>query len=177
MIEKFFSLKENNSNIKTEIIAGITTFISSMYIIVVNPMILSNGGMSFSAVLTGTIILSAFCTILMGLYAKNPILVAPGMGLNAFFTFTVIIGMKVKPEIALGAAFWSGVLFFLLSIFNIRTLIVEAIPKQIRFAIACGIGLFISLIGFENAKFIIQNSATLVTIGKLDFSMITFLIG
>ncbi|HOY32006.1 MAG TPA: NCS2 family permease [Bacteroidales bacterium] len=155
MLEKFFSLKSNHTNIRTEILAGITTFVAAMYIIIVNPAMVSDTGMPFSAVLTGTVVLSAFCTIMMGIYAKNPILIAPSMGLNAFFTYFVVAGMKVPVEIALGALFWAGVLFFILSVFNIRSKIVEAIPKPIRYAIAGGIGLFIALLGFVNAGFII----------------------
>jgi len=155
MFEKLFSLKKNQTNIRTEVLAGITTFIAAMYIIIVNPAMVSATGMPFSAVLTGTVLLSAFCTIMMGLYANNPILVAPSMGLNAFFTYFVVVGLKVPFEVALGALFWAGVLFFILSIFNIRTRIVKAIPKQVRFAVAGGIGLFIALLGFVNAGFIV----------------------
>lgn len=128
MFERF-ELEKNDSDVRTEILAGITTFLSMMYIIVVNPAILSETGMSFSAVLTATVIVSAFSSIMMGLYAKNPIALAPGMGLNAFFAFSVVLGMKVPWETALGAVFWSGIVFLLLSIFNIRTYIVKAIPK------------------------------------------------
>ncbi|HCK99816.1 MAG TPA: permease [Candidatus Marinimicrobia bacterium] len=172
-----FELEKNGSDVRTEILAGITTFLSMMYIIVVNPAILSNTGMSFSAVLTATVIVSGFSSIMMGLYAKNPIALAPGMGLNAFFAFSVVLGMKVPWETALGAVFWSGIVFLLLSIFNVRTYIVKAIPKQLRFAIAAGIGLFITLIGFINARFIVANPATIVGRGELNAITITFLIG
>ncbi|MBK8946063.1 MAG: NCS2 family permease [Ignavibacteriae bacterium] len=148
-----------------------------MYIIVVNPAIISATGMSFSAVLTATILVSAFSSIMMGIYANNPIVLAPGMGLNAFFTYSVVLGMGVKWEIALGAVFWSGIVFLILSIFKIREMIVRAIPKQIRYAIAAGIGLFITFIGFVNAKFIVDNPATLVSIAKMDPIIVTFLIG
>jgi AGZA family xanthine/uracil permease-like MFS transporter len=115
---------------------------------------------------------------MMGLYAKNPIVVAPGMGMNAFFTFTAVKGMGISYQVALGAVFWAGVLFVILSAFNVRTYIVKAIPTQLRFAISAGIGLFISLIGFENAKFIIDNPATLVSIASFkDPIVITFLVG
>lgn len=175
-ISTFFRLKENNTNIRTELLAGVTTFVAAMYIIVVNPAIVSATGMPFPAVLTATVILSAFCTIMMGLYANNPILVAPGMGLNAFFTYAVVLGMGVKIEVALGALFWAGILFFILSVLNIRTLIVKAIPKQVRYAVACGIGLFIALIGFANAGFIITKPP-LIGIGKMNVITITFLAG
>ena len=177
MLSKYFEFEKNNTNLKTEVLAGITTFLAAMYIIVVNPAILSKTGMSFNGVLTATVLVSAFCTIMMGIYAKNPLLVAPGMGINAFFTFSVVLGMGVKWETALGSVFWAGIVFILLSIFNIRTYIVMAIPKQIRFAVSAGIGLFIALIGFTNAKFIVANPATIIGLGHLDAVTITFLAG
>jgi len=177
MNKDYFELQKNNSNVKTELIAGITTFLAAMYIIVVNPSILSSAAMPFNGVLTATILVSAFSTILMGVYAKNPILLAPGMGLNAFFTFSVVLGMGVKWEIALGAVFWSGIIFILLSVFNVRTYIVRAIPQQIRYAVAAGIGLFIALIGLVNAKFIIQNPSTLISISKMNPEVVTFIVG
>ena len=173
----YFKLHESGSTIKTEIIGGLTTFLATTYIIVVNPGILSESGMSFSGVLTATILVSAFSSIAMGLYANNPIVLAPGMGLNAFFTYTVVLGMGVKWETALGAVFWSGIIFIILSIFNVRTAIVKAIPKQLRYAIASGIGLFIATIGFINAKFIVANPATVVGLGELNSITITFVIG
>ncbi len=176
-IEEYFEIKKNNSNIKTELIAGITTFLAAMYIIIINPSILQDTGMPFNGVLTATIILSSFCSIMMGIYAKNPILVAPGMGLNVFFTYSIVIGMNIPWQTALGAIFWSGVLFYLLSVLNIRTYILNAIPKQIRFALSVGIGLFISLIGFVNANFTIHSPATILSINKIDPIIITFLIG
>ena len=177
MFAKFFEFEKNKTDFKTEIIAGLTTFLATMYIIVVNPAILSKTGMPFSGVLTATILVSFFSSLMMGLYAKNPIVVAPGMGLNAFFTFSVVIGMNVKWEVALGAVFWAGVFFFLLSVFNVRTYIVQAIPKQLRYAISAGIGLFITLIGFANAKFIIGNPATLVSMAKMSPIVVTFIFG
>ena len=163
---------------KTEIFAGISSFLATMYIIVVNPAILSQTGMPFGAVLTATVLLSFFCSVMMGLYARNPIIVAPGMGMNAFFTFTAVKGMGISYQVALGAVFWAGILFLILSIFNVRTHIVKAIPKPLRFAISAGIGLFISLIGFENAKFIVSNSATLIGITHVnDPIILTFLFG
>lgn len=175
-LDRYFKIKENGSNIRTEIIAGITTFVSSMYIIVVNPLIVSNSGLSFSAVLTATVILSGFCTLMMGMYAKLPVLIASGMGLNAFFTYTVVIGNHVKPEVALGAVFWAGVIFFLLSAFNVRNLIVNAIPKQVRYAVSGGIGLFITLIGFANAGFII-GKAPLIGMAEINVIIATFIAG
>ncbi len=176
VIEQLFHLKQNETNIRTELLAGITTFVAAMYIIVVNPAIVSATGMPFSAVLTGTVILSAFCTIMMGFYANNPILIAPGMGLNAFFTYFVVVGMKVPVEQALGALFWAGVIFFLLSVFNIRSYIVKAIPKQIRYAIAGGIGLFIAMIGFVNAKFIVVKEP-FIGLGHFNMLSLIFIAG
>ncbi len=176
-MEGFFEFKKNNTNLKTEVLAGITTFLASMYIIVVNPCILQSAGMPFSGVLTATVMVSAFSSIMMGLYAKNPIVLAPGMGLNAFFAFTVVMGMGVPWEKALGAVFWSGIIFLLLSASNVRTRILLAIPKQLRYGVAAGIGLFISLIGFRNAGFIVPNVATAIGRGPLNEITITFLAG
>ncbi len=176
MLEKFFSLKKYQTNVRTEVLAGITTFVAAMYIIIVNPAMVSASGMPFSAVLTGTVVLSAFCTIMMGLYANNPILIAPGMGLNAFFTYFVVVGMGVPVEVALGALFWAGIIFLILSVFNIRTKIVEAIPKQVRYAIAGGIGLFIALLGFVNAGFIIVKPP-LIGLGQMSIVTLIFVGG
>ncbi|MBD3225576.1 MAG: NCS2 family permease [Caldithrix sp.] len=176
-MSNFFQLKENKTTVKTEILAGITTFLATMYIIVVNPGIISHSGMPFSGILTATVLVSAFSSIMMGIYAKNPIVIAPGMGLNAFFTYSVVKGMEVEWTIALGAVFWSGIIFIILSVFNIRTEIVKAIPKQIRFAVAAGIGIFITLIGFTDAGFIIHDPSTLLSMGPLNSITLTFLAG
>lgn len=164
-------------DIITEIIAGATSFMATAYIIIVNPSILSQAGMSFPAVLTATVLVCFFSSLMMGMYAKNPILVAPGMGLNAFFTFTIVKGMNIPWETALGAVFLSGVIFLLLSLFNIRTQIVRAIPVQLRYAITAGIGLFIALIGFANAGFVIQSPATVISGAKLQPALLVFLFG
>jgi AGZA family xanthine/uracil permease-like MFS transporter len=148
-----------------------------MYIIVVNPAIISNTGMPFNGVLTATVLVTAVSTVLMGLYARSPILIAPGMGLNAFFTYTVVLDMHVPWQTALGAVFWAGIFFLVLSVFKIRTYIVQAIPKQLRFGVSAGIGLFISFIGLVNAKFIIANPATLVGFGHLNAVTLTFIAG
>ncbi len=177
MLSKYFEFEKNSTDFKTEVLAGLTSFLATMYIVVVNPAILSKTGMPFGGVLTATVLVCFLSSLMMGLYARNPIIVAPGMGLNAFFTFTVCIGMKVRWEIALGAVFWAGVFFFLLSVFNVRTYIVKAIPKQLRYAISAGIGLFITLIGFANAKFIVPNPATMVSIARMSPILITFLVG
>lgn len=176
-MEKYFDFKSQNTNYKTEILAGITTFLATMYIIVVNPAIISQCGMPFNGVLTATVLVSAFSSIAMGVYAKNPIVVAPGMGVNAFFTYSVVLGMGVKWEVALGTVFWAGVIFLLLSVFNIRVKILQSIPRQLRYAISAGIGLFITFIGFVNAKFIVADPTTLVGIAGLNAVTITFLVG
>jgi AGZA family xanthine/uracil permease-like MFS transporter len=162
---------------KTEILAGITTFLAAMYIIIVNPAILSEAGMPFSGVLTATVLVSAFSSILMGLYARNPILLAPGMGLNAFFAYSVVVGMGVSWPTALGAVFWSGILFVLLSVFGIRELLIKAIPQQLRYGVASGIGLFIAFIGLQNSGFIVDDKTTLLSFGTLDASTLTFIAG
>lgn len=164
--------------LKTEILAGVSTFVATMYIIVVNPAILSQSGLPFAGVVTATVLLSFFCSLMMGLYARNPIVVAPGMGLNAFFTFSAVKGMGIRPEVALGAVFWAGVLFLILTLFNVRTALVHAIPKPLRYAISVGIGLFITLIGFENAHFIVDSPSTLVQIASFhDPVVLTFMAG
>ena len=172
-----FKLDEYGSNIKTEILAGATMFLAAMYIIVVNPGILSAAGMPFNAVVTATILVSAFSSMMMGLWANNPILLAPGMGLNAFFAYSVVLDKGVPWETALGATFWSGIVFLILSVFNVRTMIVAAIPKQIRYAVAAGIGLFITFIGFFNSKFIIPDPATVIGLNSMNSVTIIFVIG
>src|SRR6056297_999842 len=172
-----FEFSKNNTTIKTEVIAGITSFLATMYIIIVNPSILSHTGMPFSGVLTATVLVSAFSSIMMGIYAKNPIVVAPGMGINSFFTYAVVIGMNERWQVALGAVFWSGVIFLILSVFNVRTAIVKAIPKPLKEAIAVGIGLFIACNGFTEAGFIVSNPDTLVGVGPLNAVTIAFLVG
>ncbi len=176
-MEQFFQLSKNRTDVKTEVLAGLTTFLAMMYVIVVNPAILKDSGMSFSAVMTATVLVSAFSSIAMGLYAKTPIALAPGMGINAFFTYGIVIGMGVSWEVALGAVFWSGIIFILLSVFNIRTYIVRSIPRQLRYAVAAGIGLFITLIGLKQSGFIVANKATMVGFGGFNAVTVTFVIG
>lgn len=173
----YFQLQEHNTTLQTEILAGISTFLATAYIIVVNPSILSQAGMSFSGVLTATVLVCFFSSLMMGLYAKNPIVVAPGMGLNAFFTYTAILGMGIPWQTALGAVFWSGIFFLVLSVVNIRTYIVQAIPKTLRYAIAAGIGLFITLIGLVNGGFIVKNEATLISHASLNTALLIFATG
>jgi len=165
--EKVFHLSSRKTNIRTEIIAGFTTFVTLSYIIFVNPSILSQAGIPKEAAIGATIYSTIIATILMGLWANLPIAVAPGMGLNAFFTYTVVIGMGLSWETALGAVFISGIFFFILSVTNIRKAIFMGIPAVLRTSIAVGIGLFIALIGFKNAGIIVENKDTLVSFGQL----------
>jgi adenine/guanine/hypoxanthine permease len=156
-------------NIRTEAIAGITTFFTMAYIVVVNPSILSTPGtgMSFSGVLTATVLICFVMTLLMGAYAKLPFAVAPGMGLNAFFTFTIILTQKVWWQTALGIVFWAGVLFLLISITPIRETIAKAIPSELRIGTAAGIGIFLTFIGLRNAGFIAADPVTFVKLGRI----------
>jgi len=171
-------LKTKNKLIRTEIFAGLSSFLATFYIVIVNPAILSDTGMPFSAAVTSTVLVCAFGSVLMGVYAKNPFVIAPGMGLNAFFTYTAVLGLGLSYETALGAVFWSGILFLILSILKIRDKIVQSIPHSLRYAIAAGIGLFICFIGFQNAGFIIDDTATLVGMASLKNPIcLTFLIG
>ncbi len=165
-------------DLKTEALAGITTFFTMSYIVVVNPAILSSGtGMSFSGVMTATVLLSFLMTLLMGVYAKLPFAVAPGMGINAFFTFTIILGMKVPWQTALGVVFWAGVLFLLVSLTPVRLTIARAIPQSLRMAAAAGIGIFLTFIGLKNAGFVVGDPVTLVKLGMLDRTSVLSLLG
>ncbi|PWG61346.1 NCS2 family permease [Spiribacter halobius] len=176
-LERYFDIPANGSTLRTELLAGLATFLAAMYIIVVNPAILSDAGIPFPAALTATVIISFIASLGMGLYARNPILVAPGMGMNALFSYTLVQGAGIEWQTALGCVFWAGVLFSMLAVFNVRQWIVDAIPAQLRYGITCGIGLFITLIGFKNAQFIVQSPATLVTAAPVDAAVLTFLAG
>lgn len=177
MLEKLFKLKENNTDIKTEILAGLTTFLTMAYILAVNPMILSDAGMSFAGVLTATILVSAISSVLMGLVANLPFALAPGMGINAFFTYSMVIGMKIPWQTALGAVFISGVVFLLMTVLRLREAIVRAIPQPVRLGVAAGIGLFLCLIGLKSAGFIVASPATLIQFGGFTPQTIIFLLG
>ncbi|MCC5912309.1 MAG: NCS2 family permease [Clostridiaceae bacterium] len=167
-LDTMFKLKENNTNVKTEIIAGITTFITMAYILFVNPDILSAAGMDFNAVFMATCISAAIGTLIMGFHANLPFAQAPGMGLNAFFTYGVVLGMGYTWEQALAAIFISGIVFIILTVTGLRAAIVEAIPLYLKHAIGGGIGLFIALLGLKNAQIVVPYEATLVTLG--DFT-------
>ncbi len=166
-LEQYFEFDRLGANWRTEILAGATTFITMAYIIFVNPSILHEAGMPFQAVAAATCFCAAFGSIAMGVFARYPIALAPGMGLNAYFTYTVVKGMGVPWQAALGAVFLSGVAFLILTFAGIRQLIVEAIPGELYAAVAGGIGLFIAMIGLRNAGIIAPSSATLVTLGNL----------
>jgi len=166
-LDRRFEISERKSSLRTEIIAGITTFMTMAYIIFVNPAILSETGMDFGAVMTATCLASAIGTLIMGLYANYPFALAPGMGLNAFFAFTVVIGMKISWQTALAAVFLDGILFILLTASRVREAIVNAVPYNLKLAVSAGIGLFIALIGLVGAGIVVDNPATLVSLGDL----------
>ncbi|HTB11813.1 MAG TPA: NCS2 family permease [Bryobacteraceae bacterium] len=166
-LERYFEFQQLGTDWRTEILAGLTTFVTMAYIIFVNPSILHEAGMPFKAVVAATCFCAAFGSIVMGVFARYPIALAPGMGLNAYFTYTVVKGMGVPWETALGAVFLSGVAFLLLTLIGIRELIFNAIPQELYAAVAAGIGLFIAVIGLRNSGIIVASPATLVTLGNL----------
>jgi len=167
MLEKLFKLKESNTNIQTELLAGFTTFITMAYIIFVNPQMMSSTGMDLGASFVGTCVAAAIACIAMGFYSNWPIGLAPGMGLNAFFTYTVVGEMGYIWEIALGAVFLAGILFWIMSVTPIRQWMLESIPMNLRIAMGSGVGLFIGFIGLKNGGIIVSNEATLISIGDL----------
>ncbi|QDZ90107.1 NCS2 family permease [Shewanella decolorationis] len=167
MLEKLFKLKQNQTSLKQEAIAGLTTFMTMAYIIFVNPMMLADAGMDHGAVFVATCLAAAVGCIVMGIMANYPIALAPGMGLNAFFTYTVVGEMGYSWETALGAVFLSGICFLILSLVRIREWIVNSIPMSLRIGIAAGIGLFLALIGLKSAGIVVASSATLVTMGDI----------
>lgn len=173
-----FKLNDHGTTTRTEILAGITTFISMMYILVVNPAILSASGMPKDAVFTATVLASAVMTMSMGLFTNLPIALAPGMGLNAFFTYTMCLNQNIPWEAALGMVFYSGVLFLLMTLTGLRKKILTLIPESIRHGLTVGIGLFITLIGLKNAGIIVDHPATLLTLGDIrEPQLIIILIG
>lgn len=167
MLEKLFGFNPKTSTVKTEVMAGITTFLTMAYILAVNPNILSETGMDKGALFTTTVIMSALPTIFMGLYAKLPLALAPGMGLNAFFAYTVCMIMGYSWQFALTAVFLEGLVFILLTVTNLREKIVDVIPDTLKNAISAGIGLYIAFIGLKSAEIIVNNDATLVSLGNL----------
>ena len=167
MLEKLFKLKESNTTIKTEIMAGLTTFVTMAYIIFVNPQMMSSAGMDLGASFVGTCIAASIACVVMGCYANWPVGLAPGMGLNAFFTYTVVGEMGYSWEIALGAVFIAGILFWIMSITPIRQWMLESIPMNLRIAMGSGVGLFIGIIGLKNGGIIVPNEATLISMGNI----------
>ncbi|GAA3722668.1 NCS2 family permease [Oceanisphaera sediminis] len=167
MLDKYFHLKELGTNVRQEVVAGITTFLTMAYIIFVNPAILSEAGMDYGAVFVATCLAAAIGCFIMGLLANYPIALAPGMGLNAFFTYTVVLTEGYSWQSALGAVFFSGCIFVLLSLFKVRAWIINSIPGPLKIGIAAGIGLFLALIGLKNAGIIVDNPATLVGLGDV----------
>ena len=166
MLEKIFHLKENKTTVRTELLAGATTFATMAYVVVVNPQILSQAGMPVEGVLFATCISAAIATLIMGLWANYPIALAPGMSLNAYFTYSIVIGRGVPWQTALGVVLLSGLLFLLLTLTNVREHIVNDIPDCLKHGTAAGIGLFIAFVGLRNAKMIVANPATFVGLGK-----------
>jgi len=166
MLDRYFQLSANKTNVRTELLAGVTTFLTMAYILIVNPLFLGKeAGMGIGSVFVATAIASAIGTLLMGLLANYPIALAPGMGLNAYFTFTVVLGMKVPWQTALGAVFLSGLIFFILTLTKVREAIINAIPVGLKLAVSTGIGLFIAFIGFKNAGIIVADpEGTFVTL-------------
>ena len=165
-INKYFELDKLGSNSKREFIAGLTTFFAMCYILFVNPSVLGASGMDKGAVFTATALASALGCLIMGIFANYPIATAPSLGLNAFFAYTVCIGMKVKWQTALAAVFLASIIFILITVFKLRELIVDSIPNDLKFAISAGIGIFIAFLGLQNGKLVVNSASTLVTIGS-----------
>ncbi|HSJ25826.1 MAG TPA: NCS2 family permease [Longimicrobiales bacterium] len=167
MLERWFQLQANNTTVRVELQAGLATFLTMAYVVVVNPGILADAGVPFEGALFATCAAAALATLTIGLLANYPFALAPGMGLNAFFAYTVVGGMGVPWEVALGAVFLSGVIFIVLTVSRVRAMIVDAIPDTLKVATAAGIGLFIAFIGFRNAGFVVAHPATLVGLGDV----------
>ncbi|WP_299074514.1 NCS2 family permease [uncultured Paraglaciecola sp.] len=167
-LERFFKLTEHGTNLKTEFIAGLTTFAAMSYVLVVNPSILGAGGMPIEGLITVTAIAACLGTLLMAFMTNYPVAMAPGMGLNAFFAFTICLTREIPWDAALGIVFWNGILFLLLSVTGVRTKIATAIPAALKIGVQCGIGLFIAFIGLKNAGLVVDNPATFVSIGNLS---------
>lgn len=167
MLEKIFHLTENKTNVKMEVFAGLTTFMTMSYVLIVNPDILSKAGMPRPAVFAATALASLIGTLIMAFIANYPFGMAPGMGLNAFFTFTICITMKFPWQVALAASFIEGIIFLLLNFFKVRQIIIDSVPKNLKTAISIGIGFFIAFIGLQDGGIIVKSDATLVTLGNL----------
>ena len=166
-LAKYFELEQNGTTVRRETLAGITTFLTMAYIVFVNPAILADAGMDRDAAFVATCLAAAFGSLLMGILANYPIALAPGMGLNAFFTYTVVAQMGHSWQTALGVVFLSGVIFLLLSVFPVREWIVNSIPRALKMAISAGIGMFLAIIALKNAGIVVDSPATLVQLGDL----------
>ena len=177
VLERLFGLREAGTNVRTELEAGLTTFLTMAYILVVNPMILADAGVPIEGALFATAVSAAIGSILMGLLANYPFALAPGMGLNAYFSYTVVLGMGVPWQTALGAVFISGVVFILLTIGRIRELVIRGIPLTIKLATGAGIGLFIAFIGLRNAGIVVANEATAVGLGNVTSLPVLLAVG
>lgn len=169
-LDRRFGLTQHGTTVRTEFVAGFTTFLTMVYIVFVNPVILANAGMDKGAVFVATCLAAAVSTLAMAFLANYPIALAPGMGLNAFFAFTVVLGYKYTWQQALAAVFCSGVIFFALTFFRLREYVIDAIPRNLKFAISAGVGLFLAIIAFEQAKIVVASPATLVTAGPLGIA-------
>ncbi len=167
LLDRYFGLTESGTSVRVEFVAGLTTFLTMVYIVFVNPQILGNAGMDKGAVFVATCLAAAVSTLVMALYANYPIALAPGMGLNAFFAFTVVLTYKYTWQQALAGVFCSGVIFFVISIFRIREYVINSIPRNLKFAISAGVGLFLGIIALQESKIVVANPATLVTLGDL----------
>lgn len=167
MLEKIFKLKEKGTTVRTEVIAGITTFLAMAYILAVNPNMLQETGLSYESVFLATALSSGIATLIMGLFANYPVALAPGMGVNALFTYTLVFNMGYSPAAALAAVVVSGIIFLVISVTGIRKAIINAIPQQLKLAIGAGIGFFIAFIGLKNAGIIVGSESTFVSLGKL----------
>ena len=176
-LDKYFGISERGTTIRTELLAGLATFLTMAYIIAVNPAILKDAGMDFGAVFVATILAAAIATFIMGAWAKWPVALAPGMGLNAFFTYAIVIGMKQPWQIALGAVFLSGVLAMVLSLTGLREWIINSIPKALKLGIGAGIGLFLAIIGLRGAGVVVDHPATLVGLGPITPAVILATVG
>lgn len=168
MLERVFRLSENQTTVRRELLAGLTTFMTMAYVVVVNPRILSAAGMPVDGVLFATCFSAALATLVMGVWANYPIALAPGMSLNAYFTYSIVLGRGIPWQTALGVVLLSGVLFLILTLTNVREQIVNGIPDCLKHGTAAGIGLFIAFIGFRDAGIIVANKATFVALGRVS---------
>src|SRR4029077_13665002 len=168
LIDRYFKLAENQTSIKQEMLGGLTTFVTMAYIIVVNPQILAQAGMPAEGVVFATCVSAAVATLVMGLYANYPIALAPGMSLNAYFTYSVCLNMHVPWRTALGVVFFSGAIFLVLTVTRLREQIVNGIPECLKHSTAAGIGMFIAFVGLRNAKLVVANPATFVSLGNFS---------